>query len=92
MITLNGKNFAETDSEFSSHNCVGFAKRNSKSITLTDKNKNKIGVINCHGVLCRADKLDNGSWWYSYGDIDLIGRYDSYMQEREEIRVAMKGY
>lgn len=92
MITLNGKKFAETQSEFidslfdSGGTCVGFAKRNKKSVTLFDHQNNKIGVINSQGVLCAATKLDNGRYWYSHADIPEIGRYESYMQQVNECR------
>lgn len=98
MITLNGKDFAENEQEFINSlftkggTCVGYAKRNKCSITLMDHQKNKVGVINKHGVLCKATKQEDGKYWYSYGDIDIIGAYSSYMQSVEEPRKLVKGY
>jgi len=95
MITLNGKKFAETESEFTDSlfdrggTCVGYAKRNRKSVTLLDHNREKIGVINGHGVLCAARKLDSGKWWYSYADIPQVGKYESYSQEVKECRALV---
>lgn len=95
MITLNGKKFAETESEFvnslfeADGTCVGYAKRNKHSISLLDHNKQKVGVINKHGVLGCATKLDNGKYWYSYADIDLIGRYQSCAQRVNECQSAL---
>lgn len=98
MITLNGKKFAKNDEEFTNSlferggTCVGFYRVNKRSISLLDTNKNKIGVINRHGVLGSARKLDIGKYWYSYATIDIIGEYSSYMQEREEVSEIMKRY
>jgi hypothetical protein len=97
MLILNGKKFAESESEFieslfdSGGTCAGYAKRNKRSVTLKNMQGEKIGVINSHGVLCAARKLDNGRWWYSYADIPEIGRYDSYMQQVNECEKALKG-
>lgn len=90
MIELNSKKFAETEDEMLDSlfnpggTCVGYAKRNKRSITLMDIQKNKIGVINRFGCLCCATKRDNG-YWYSFATIDIIGRYDSYRKEQEDI-------
>ncbi len=89
MITLNGKTFAENPSEFG-HDCAGYARANRLSITLQNRSKEKIGVINRHGCLCLASKLASGQWWYSYGDIKEIGEFSSYGKREEEIREAMK--
>jgi hypothetical protein len=96
MVKLNGKKFAESEKEFTNSlfepdgTCVGYARRNKNSVTLLDHNKNKVGVINKHGVLCCATKLDDGRWWYSYADIDLIGPYESYLQQCEECHALVK--
>jgi hypothetical protein len=90
MIILNGKKFAETEKEFTNSlfetggTCVGYARRTKRTIILEDHNKNRIGVINKWGVLCKASKTEEGKYWYSFGDIDLIGKYDNYMKEVEE--------
>ena len=97
MITLNGVKFAQNDDEFinslfeNGGTCDGYYRVNKKSITLMDKDKNKIGVI-CNMVLGKATKLDNGKWWYSYGKPELIGEYDSYVQEQDELNTVYKKY
>ena len=97
MITLNGKKFAESESEFleslfdSGGTCTGYAKRNKRSVTLKNMKGKKIGVINCHGVLCAARQLDNGKWWYSHADIPEVGRYESYMKQVNECEQALRG-
>ena len=82
MIELNGKKLALNDKEFSG-SCVGYYKVNKRSISILDANKQKVGVINARGVLGSATKVDGG-YWYSYADIDIIGRYESYMKSVEE--------
>lgn len=95
MITLNGKNFAENEKEFINSlfdkggTCVGYAKTNKNEVILSDHNKQRVGVITKHNVLAKATKQDNGKYWYSYGDIDLVGKYDSYMQEKEEVQAIV---
>ena len=97
MITLNGKKFAESDKEFvdslfnTGGTCAGYAKRNKRSVTLKNIQGEKIGVINAHGVLCAATKLQNGKWWYSLADIPEIGRYESYMNQVNECEQALRG-
>jgi len=97
MLILNGKKFAESDKEFieslfdASGTCVGYAKRNKRSVTLKNIQGEKIGVINGHGVLCAATKLQNGKWWYSLADIPEIGRYESYMNQVNECEQALRG-
>ena len=92
MITLNGNNFAETEKEFieslfsTGGTCAGYAKRNKTSVTLKNIQGEKIGVINNHGVLCKATKLEGGQWWYSHGTITEVGAYEDYMQSVEELR------
>lgn len=90
MITLNNKKFAKNDEEFidsltSINTCVGYYKRFKNCIVLYNMQKNKIGVINKNGVLCKATKLETGHYWYNYGTIDIIGEYDSYMKQVEEV-------
>jgi len=90
MITLNNKHFAENETEFTNSlfapggTCAGYAKRLKRHIKLYDHNKELIGVINKHGVLCRAIKTDNG-YWYSYGDIKQVGRWRSYLNQCDTI-------
>ena len=88
--TTQGEKFAKNDTEFTGSlfnpdaTCVGYYRANGTSIALMDHQRNKVGVINFRGVLARADKQEDGRYWYSYGDIDIIGRYDSFMQSVEE--------
>ncbi len=90
MITLNGNKFALTDKEFTSSlfesgsTCVGYYKPLKTQVKLFDHNHNLVGAITKHKVLTKATKLD-GKHWFSYGDIDLVGRYESYMQKEKEI-------
>lgn len=94
MLVLNGAKFARTQAEFTeslfdpSGTCVGFYKPNAKSITLSDPQGEKIGVINSHGCLCAATKL-NGRYWYSFATIKQIGQYQSYLQSVDEPRNAI---
>ncbi|NBW14805.1 MAG: hypothetical protein EBR82_43080 [Caulobacteraceae bacterium] len=91
MITLNGKKFAKNDAEFTASlfdaggTCVGYYKRNKKSVTLMNMQREKIGVINSAGVLCCATNI-NGKTWYSHADIKEIGAYASYMQQVNECK------
>ena len=89
MITLNKKQFAANDSEFteslftSGGTCVGFYKINRKSITLYNMRREKIGVINRHGVLACATKTESG-YWYNSATIAEIGEYSSYSESVTE--------
>ena len=97
MITLNGKQFAKNDNEFTNSlfkrggTCVGFYKANKRSITLYDIQRNKIGVINREGVLASATKQDDGNYWYSYANPSIIGEYD-YKQQMGEVTGIMETY
>ena len=97
MIVLNGKKFAKNDAEFTDSlfnrggTCVGYYKRNKGSVTLMNMHKEKIGVINKHGVLCCATRQPNGAYWYSYADIKEIGHYSSYMQSVNEPKAILTG-
>ena len=90
MITLNGTKFARNNSEFvdslfdKGGTCSGYYKVNKCSVSILDHNKNKVGVI-ANNVLGKATKVD-GKYWYSYGEIDLIGQYTSSAQGQEEVR------
>jgi hypothetical protein len=96
MIVLNGKKFARNDKEFTESlfkrggSCVGFYKVNKRTISLLDMQKNKVGVI-ANKVVGLATKLDNGRWWYSYGDIPLLGNYE-WKQQREDVDAIYDKY
>lgn len=89
MIILNNVKFAETKDEMisslfnSDSTCSGYAERLVNKIELRNLQKKLIGVINQNGVLCKATKLDNGKYWYTFADIDLIGEYDQLKQTEE---------
>lgn len=98
MIILNGKKFAANNDQFigslfsGGGTCVGYYKVRKTGVDLLDMQKNKIGVITKHQVLASAKRLENGNWWYSYSDIDLIGRYTSYCQERNEVNSVLQQF
>ena len=87
MILINGQKFALNNKEFTDSlfkkggTCIGYYKVNKKSITLLDMHKEKVGVI-VNKVLGLATKLE-GNWWYSYGNIPLLGEYDSSLIRKE---------
>lgn len=95
MITLNGKRFALNDAELTASlfdkagTCVGYYKRSKGSVILMDMQKERIGVINSQGVMGCATKLENGRYWYSYGEIPLVGRYESYARQVDEAATAL---
>ena len=95
MITLNGKKLALNDKEFTDSlfkkggTCVGYYKVNKRTITLMDSAKKKVGFIaNGDGgiVMGQSTKLDNGKWWYTYGNPSMIGEYAILSQEYDETR------
>ena len=96
MIILNKVKFAENESElldslFSSDGtCSGYAERLKHKIKLFDLQKNLVGVINEHGVLCKARLLENGKYWYSLADISLLGEYDYTLQFDEIYNLHVK--
>ena len=95
MLILNGKKFAANEKEFteslfqSGGTCVGFYRLNKVSVTLFNMQKERIGVINKHGVLCCATKQQDGRYWYSYATIKEIGEYESYMRQHDECHAAL---
>ena len=97
MIILNGQAFAKNNNEFidslftTGGTCTGYYRVNKRTITIMDQQKTKIAVIS-NNVLGKATKLDNGKWWYSYSDIDLIGKYNSYMMQCNEIEAITNRY
>ena len=88
MIIINGQKFALNNKEFTESlfkrggTCIGYYKVNKKSITLMDMKKEKVGVI-ANKVLGLATKLDDGNWRYSYGNVPLLGDYDSSLIRKE---------
>jgi hypothetical protein len=96
MIQLNGKILARNEEERvqlekEGHTVAGYAVGHSKSITIKNLEGKKVGIINAYGVLGRATERVN-DWWYSYADIPLIGRYESYMTECNETDGALRHF
>jgi len=97
MLILNGKKLAKNDTEMIESlfapggTCVGFYKVNRKSISILNLQKEKIGVIS-NNVLARATRQDGGRFWYSYGDVDIIGKYQSFSDYQEEITEICNKY
>ena len=91
MIILNDKKFAVNDTEFTNSlfevggTCVGYYKKNRKSIYLMDHQKNRVGVINKELVLGTATIQEDGAYWYSYATPSLIGEYDTYSSQRQNV-------
>ena len=91
MIELNGKLFAESESEFTDSlftngsTCVGYAKRLKRQIKLFDHQRNLIGMINKHGVLCGVCHLPDGDIVYGPAVIDIIGRFESMSDETDQV-------
>ena len=95
MLILNGNKFARSEKEFTNSlfetgsTCVGFYKPLKSQIKLFDHNHNLVGVITKHKVLAKATQQACGKYWYSYGDIGLIGRYDSIIDQYNEVQQAL---
>jgi len=87
MIMINGKKFAENDGDMTDSlfqhggTCVGYAKRYKRQIVLSNIQKERIAVINKHGVLCCATKQPEGGYWYSFATVKEIGRFIKYSDE-----------
>lgn len=103
MLIINGKKFAETEKEFteslfcSGGTCHGYAKRNKRSITLTDHQKKEIVKINRFGVFCGVSTFtdDTGKTknWYSYCVPDFINQMKlSKMREIVESLYVKREY
>jgi hypothetical protein len=91
MIILNNKYFGKFGmrGQDSPEPVAGLYKVNKKSITLYDLGGNKCGVI-ANGVLASAKQLESGKWWYTYMTPRVVGDYDNYTHQRDDIRRAMK--
>ena len=91
MITLNKKNFAANDKEFTDsllvkgETCVGYYKVNTRTITLLNAQKEKIGCITSR-LLLKATKVENG-YFYNSATIPEIGEYDDW---NEVPRIAIR--
>lgn len=95
MIELNGKRFARTQAEFTESlfhpggTCVGFYRKIPQGVELMNMRRERIGVVNRHGVLCCATRLDDGRYWYNFATIREIGEHASYTRQREECAAAL---
>jgi len=90
MIIINGSKFAENESEFIDSlfqapvTCKGYAKRLKRTIKIYNMQKELIGVVNAHNVLCCASKVENG-FRYSLATIPEIGEFSGYMDRRDNL-------
>lgn len=94
-ITLNGKRFtgsamealatAQRDSDV-----VGYYQRTAgRAITLCNLAGERVGGINRHHVLHSSARMSCGRYWHSYRTPDVIGEYESYIQQCDEARAAL---
>lgn len=98
MIILNGKKFARNEKEFTDSlfekegTCCGYYRPYKNQVSLFDHNKNKIGAVTRSKVLALATRQDNGKYWYSYGDIPLIGEFSSYSEQCKQVDAIVYKY
>ena len=92
MIEINGKKFALNDEEFTDSlfkrggTCVGYYKVTKKEIKLYNIQKMQIGtIVKKEKLLAKCTILEGGKKWYSYGDIEEIGKFDSYLSKCNQI-------
>jgi len=89
MIEVNGKRFAEKG-EAIEPGFVGFATRLKRTIKFFDLEKNLVGILSKYGVLACATKLNDGKYWYSYGNVKLIGETTLGMGRKLAERLAIE--
>jgi hypothetical protein len=91
---LNGRTFvrgkrAVVDTLFNPDGTAsGYYEVHGKEVKIFKPSGELDGVITAAGVLAKATKLADGRTWYSHADLDMIGRWDSFMRRREEIDAA----
>ena len=92
MIEINGKKFAINDKEFTNSlfkrggTCIGYYKVTKREIKLYSIQKMQIGVIvKKEKLLAKCTILEDCKKWYSYGDIEEIGKFDSYLSKCNQI-------
>jgi len=90
VITLNSKIFADNKKSFNPEVQTGYCKPLKRHIKLFNANNEFIGAITCHKVLALATRQDSGAYWFSYGDIKEIGKYDKYSRQSEDINNALR--
>lgn len=90
MIILNGRRFvcganALTATLFQPEGTAsGFYKVKGREIQIFKPSGELDGVINGHGVLCKATP-HNGRFWYNYASLDTVGRWPSYSEEVNDL-------
>lgn len=102
MIVLNGKKFAESEKEFinslhkSGGTCAGYYKPLKRQVKIMNPAKKLIAVVTCYGVLLKASKLEDGKYWYNFGDIPEIDtdrfKGDRPQKEREEVHAILEQF
>ena len=93
MLVLNNKKFAKNEKEFMDSlfkndglgSCVGYYKALKNVVNLMDHNRTKIGVITKNNVLAKANKQRDGKWFYNYADIPLLGKFESYSSQQDQV-------
>ncbi|MCD9046821.1 hypothetical protein [Luteimonas sp. MHLX1A] len=94
-IELNGKLFpasadAARQAAAADPRVAGYYRRTAgRAFHLHNLAGERVGGINCHGVLHSSRRLEDGRYWHSYGTPRVVGDYASYLQEQDEIRAAM---
>jgi len=81
FITINKKMLARNKKAFEKGGCVGYFRVYKDFIALMDSNRNRVGVINKEGVIGAATRTKQGRYWYSYADVSLIGKFESYSEK-----------
>lgn len=93
-FTLNGRLFvrgrgAVIDTLFRPGGTAsGYFDLNGREVRIFKPNGEIDGVITAIGVLGKATRLADGRIWYSYGNLDTVGRWESWSQRCEEIAAA----
>lgn len=97
MIVINNKKFAKNDAEFTETlfhadgTAIGYYKVSKKDIKFYDHNHEIIGFL-CNNVLGKARKLHNGKVCYCYCNIEKIGEFESYTEEKRQIEELTKRF
>ncbi|MFG1544865.1 hypothetical protein [Halobacteriovorax sp. ZH2_bin.1] len=87
MLKIQQSSLGESKKDFlenrDNNNLKGYLKKFKKHIAIYDSTHTKVGIINAHGVLASATKLDNGKWWYNFATITEIGLKSDYSYQKE---------
>ncbi len=68
----------------------GYYETRGKEIRIFKPNGDLDGVINAAGVLGKASRLDDGRTWYSYADLETVGKWKSWSQRCDDIAAATR--